>query len=217
MNWSWTLAHEHIDAERHDQQTRALTQVEDAIAGPVPSPALQLLVLCVLKPTVVEHHTDDALEYRQDLLLQRPRGRRQTRRHHVRIWPRRRQNPNASSPSPFYRLFPGVPRFCGCQAFWFHRTDLQRQDDDVSAKWGNTAGPERNWRFFFSQRHSFYPSSCSFMRTKRWHNLLQGNWITNITHQNKGEVFLMHNQLHKCNNKVSWWALTASLKSPLSV
>ena len=38
-----------------------LTQVQDAVPGPVPAPALQLLVLRVLQPPVVEDHTDDAL------------------------------------------------------------------------------------------------------------------------------------------------------------
>lgn len=65
------VKHEHIHTYIHtwlyNRQTLALTQVEDAIPGPVPAPALQLLVLCVLKPTVVKHHTDDALEYRQVL------------------------------------------------------------------------------------------------------------------------------------------------------
>lgn len=42
-----------------------LTQVEDAIPRPVPAPAFQLLVLCVLKSSVMKHHTDDALKYRE--------------------------------------------------------------------------------------------------------------------------------------------------------
>lgn len=56
-----------VGERRHHWTTpkASLTQVQDAIAGPVPAPALQLLVLCVLKPTVVKHHADDALEYRQ--------------------------------------------------------------------------------------------------------------------------------------------------------
>ena len=39
----------------------SLTQVEDAVAGPVPAPAFQLLVLCVLQTPVMEDHPDDAL------------------------------------------------------------------------------------------------------------------------------------------------------------
>lgn len=40
---------------------RRLTDVQDPIPGPAPPPALQLLVLRVLQPTVVENHADDAL------------------------------------------------------------------------------------------------------------------------------------------------------------
>lgn len=46
-----------------DSSKSALTQVKDAIPGPVPAPAFQLLVLCVLKSSVMKHHTDDALEF----------------------------------------------------------------------------------------------------------------------------------------------------------
>lgn len=52
-----------------------LTQVEDAIPGPVPAPAFQLLVLCVLKSSVMKHHTDDALKFRGIQFLQRIQGR----------------------------------------------------------------------------------------------------------------------------------------------
>lgn len=38
-----------------------LTDVQDAVPGPAPPPALQLLVLRVLQPAVVENHADDAL------------------------------------------------------------------------------------------------------------------------------------------------------------
>lgn len=41
--------------------TRALTNVQDAVPGPAPAPALQLLVLRVLQPAVMENHADDAL------------------------------------------------------------------------------------------------------------------------------------------------------------
>lgn len=40
---------------------RKLTDVQDPVPGPAPAPSLQLLVLCVLQPAVVENHTDDAL------------------------------------------------------------------------------------------------------------------------------------------------------------
>lgn len=42
-----------------------LTQVKDAIAWPVPAPAFQLLVFCVLKSAVMKHHTNNALEFRE--------------------------------------------------------------------------------------------------------------------------------------------------------
>jgi hypothetical protein len=40
---------------------RQFTQVKDAVSRPVPAPALQLLVLCVLKTPIMEDHADDAL------------------------------------------------------------------------------------------------------------------------------------------------------------
>lgn len=42
-----------------------LTQVENAIPWPVPAPAFQLLVLCVLKSSVMKHHTNYALKFRE--------------------------------------------------------------------------------------------------------------------------------------------------------
>lgn len=39
-----------------------LTDVEEAVAGTIPLPALQLLVLRVLQPAVMEHHSHDALQ-----------------------------------------------------------------------------------------------------------------------------------------------------------
>lgn len=42
-----------------------LTEVQDPVPGPAPPPALQLLVLCVLQPAVMENHTDDALAGKQ--------------------------------------------------------------------------------------------------------------------------------------------------------
>ena len=43
-------------------ESSVLTQVKDAVPRPVPAPALQLLVLCVLEASVMEHHTDDSLK-----------------------------------------------------------------------------------------------------------------------------------------------------------
>lgn len=40
---------------------RPLTDVKETVTGTIPLPALQLLVLCVLQPAVVEHHPDCAL------------------------------------------------------------------------------------------------------------------------------------------------------------
>lgn len=93
-------------------QTPWLTQVEDAIAGPVPSPALQLLVLCVLKPTVVKHHADDALEHTHVLPWKWPQGRWGISTTQVWIWPWRRRNPNAAHLHHFtgdFREFPNFP------------------------------------------------------------------------------------------------------------
>lgn len=42
-----------------------LTEVQDPVPGPAPPPALQLLVLRVLQPAVMENHTDDALAGKQ--------------------------------------------------------------------------------------------------------------------------------------------------------
>lgn len=42
-----------------------LTKVQDSVPGPAPPPALQLLVLCVLQPTVMENHADNALAGKQ--------------------------------------------------------------------------------------------------------------------------------------------------------
>lgn len=39
-----------------------VTDVEEAVAGTIPLPALQLLVLRVLQPAVMEHHSHDALQ-----------------------------------------------------------------------------------------------------------------------------------------------------------
>lgn len=85
----------------------ALTQVEDAVPWPVPAPAFQLLVLCVLKPTVVKHHTDDALEYREVSLLQYVQGNTQTRQHagldlSFKTAKSKDKMCACSSPSPFY-------------------------------------------------------------------------------------------------------------------
>lgn len=37
------------------------TDVKETVARTIPLPALQLLVLCVLQPAVMEHHTHYAL------------------------------------------------------------------------------------------------------------------------------------------------------------
>lgn len=39
-----------------------VTDVEEAVARTIPLPALQLLVLRVLQPAVMEHHSHDALQ-----------------------------------------------------------------------------------------------------------------------------------------------------------
>lgn len=41
--------------------TRQLTYIQDSVPGPVPPPALQLLVLHVLQAALVKHHPHDAL------------------------------------------------------------------------------------------------------------------------------------------------------------
>lgn len=47
-----------------EAQSSALTQIKDAIPGPVPAPAFQLLMFCVLQSSVVKHHADNALKFR---------------------------------------------------------------------------------------------------------------------------------------------------------
>lgn len=38
-----------------------LTDVKETVTGTIPLPALQLLVLCILQPAVMENHPDCAL------------------------------------------------------------------------------------------------------------------------------------------------------------
>lgn len=49
-----------------------LTYVQYPVPRPVPPPALQLLMLCVLQPPVMKHHPENALEGRNSQCLELP-------------------------------------------------------------------------------------------------------------------------------------------------
>lgn len=90
---------------------RRLTNVQDAVPRPAPPPALQLLVLCVLQPAVVENHTDDAL-WKATLATGEYRDCRATGRACI---PVSRQENLPPPPAPFLGLpFSRLPR--GTQA-----------------------------------------------------------------------------------------------------